>query len=162
MARRQVHALRAAYDVVLTGSGTVLADDPLLTVRDAPLDGAPPLRAVIDRRGRVPSTAKLLNSPEGGPVEVFRQESIAAVLNVLESRGKTRVFLECGAELAAAFFRADLIDRIEWFRAPITIGADGIPALQNLGLTDLGEVRRFRLENVQRLGDDLWETYVRG
>lgn len=156
-----VHELRSAHDAVVTGSGTVLADDPLLTVRDAPLRNKPPMRVVMDRRGRIPDTARILNSAEDGPVLRLSDDTPAMALDRLRIAGVSTVLLECGATLAAAFLAADLIDRVEWFRAPILIGGDGLPSIASLGLTDLGEARRFRLEGINRLGEDLHESYVR-
>ncbi len=183
-ARAVVHRLRAAHDCVLTGSGTVISDDPQLTVRlegQGRKDvGKQPLRAVIDRRGRIPASARLFAAPPVSPVLVFGRErprglsaavefegsaetywTPAAVLEVLGGRGVESVMLECGAELAASFMAAGLIDRIEWFRAPLIIGGDGLPALGTFDLTDLAEAPRYRLETVARLGPDLHETYLR-
>jgi|GEM_PF-2228242 len=137
---------------------------------------AQPLRAVIDRRGRIPASAKLFASP----VVVFGRARPAdlpatvefkasgevdwtpqAVLEVLGGRGVGSILLECGAELAASFMAEGLIDRVEWFRAALIIGGDGLPALGPLGLTVLAEAPRYRLETVARLGPDLHETYLR-
>lgn len=169
---------------MLTGSGTVISDDPQLTVRlegqGNEQSGSQPLRAVIDRRGRIKASARLFAAPTVSPVLVFGRErpqglppevgfepsgshdwTPEAVLEALRGRGVGSVMLECGGQLAASFMVAGLIDRVEWFRAPLMIGGDGLPALGAFGLTDLAEAPRYRLETVARLGPDLHETYVR-
>jgi diaminohydroxyphosphoribosylaminopyrimidine deaminase/5-amino-6-(5-phosphoribosylamino)uracil reductase len=71
------------------------------------------------------------------------------------------VLLEGGGKLAASFLRAGLIDRIEWFRAPIVLGGDGRPALAALELAKLVDAPRFKRLDVRAVGDDLWERYER-
>lgn len=77
LAREEVHRMRASHDCVLTGIGTVLADDPLLNVRYGLAAGTKPLRAVLDTRGRLPATAKLLNSADQGNVIWFTGQGVA-------------------------------------------------------------------------------------
>jgi diaminohydroxyphosphoribosylaminopyrimidine deaminase / 5-amino-6-(5-phosphoribosylamino)uracil reductase len=175
-----VHRLRARHDCVLTGSGTVISDDPQLNVR---LEGdglKQPVRAVIDRRGRVPPTSKLFTAsspagvivfgrarPEGLPDGIRFEASGAedwtpvTVLQRLAGEGIGSILLECGAGLATAFLREALVDRIEWFRAPLVIGGDGWPTLGALALSGLDAAPRFALHSVARLGGDLHETYLR-
>jgi diaminohydroxyphosphoribosylaminopyrimidine deaminase/5-amino-6-(5-phosphoribosylamino)uracil reductase len=71
------------------------------------------------------------------------------------------VLLEGGGRLAASFLRADLIDRIEWFRAPIILGGDAKPAVAALELGRLADARRWKRLDVRHVGDDLWERYER-
>jgi diaminohydroxyphosphoribosylaminopyrimidine deaminase/5-amino-6-(5-phosphoribosylamino)uracil reductase len=71
------------------------------------------------------------------------------------------VLLEGGGKLAASFMRAGLIDRIEWFRAPIVLGGDARPALAALELGKLADAPRWKRLDVRTLGDDLWERYER-
>ncbi len=72
-----------------------------------------------------------------------------------------RIFLEGGGKLAASFIRAGKVDRIEWFRAPLLIGGDGIPAFGALGLESLDDAPRFRLAATEQIGADTLDTYVR-
>lgn len=188
-ARHEVHRLRAEHDAVVTGIGTVLADDPLMTARP---DGEPakrqPIRAVLDTRLRFPETARMLAEP-GGPVRIycgrdvpghvtarledkgaaitpvarFDGPSIAfrSVIADLNERECSSILVEAGSRLAGAALRSGLVDRIEWFRAPIVLGGDGRPAFDAMGFERLDEAPIFRRERAVECGDDLHETYVR-
>ncbi|WP_420123469.1 bifunctional diaminohydroxyphosphoribosylaminopyrimidine deaminase/5-amino-6-(5-phosphoribosylamino)uracil reductase RibD, partial [Nakamurella sp.] len=125
--RADVHALRARIDTILVGVGTVLADDPQLTVRDA--DGRPvgrqPLRVVLDSAGRTPAAARVRD--EAAPTWIATAESPgagadgrvdpAAVLAELWRRGRRHVLLEGGPRVAAAFLDAGLVDEVVALRA---------------------------------------------
>jgi len=180
-ARRAVHAARAAHDVVLVGSGTVLADDPTLTIRGLGLPAIP--RVVFDARLRMPLDAALVRTARETPtwlvtapghkpaalaayiaagVEVITAAHAAtggldarAALQALAQRGVTRVFCEGGAALAAGLLGARLVQRILWFHAPGVIGADGVAAIGALGLARLHGMQRFRLLDSRRIGPDM-------
>ena len=72
-----------------------------------------------------------------------------------------KLLIEGGSTLAASFIRAGLVDEIAWFRAPILIGGEGLPALGSLGLSDLKSAARWRPVATERIGDDVLDTYVR-
>lgn len=72
------------------------------------------------------------------------------------------VMIEGGGQVAASFLAAGLVDRIEWFRAPIILGDEGRPAIGAFVLKDLAAAPRFRRLAVEAVGDDLWERYERG
>lgn len=174
-ARLEGHRLRAAHDAILVGVETVLADDPELTAR---LPGRPvdqPLRVVLDSRLRTPPTSRIANgdsliltvaepAPRGTAV-VERIEadqgrpSVGAVLSALKRRGVSSVLIEGGGQVAASFLRAGLVDRLEWFRAPILLGAEGRPCVAALALAKLADAPTFRRLSAEPLGDDLWERY---
>ena len=79
----------------------------------------------------------------------------------LAERGLTRVLLEGGGELAAAFLRAGLIDRVAWFHAPRIIGAEGLPAVAGLArMTRCPRRRRSCLADVSAVGGDVLASYV--
>ncbi len=188
-ARARVHLLRATHDAVLVGSGTAIADDPELTCRIAGLSDRSPVRVVIDGGLRVPLTARVIADARRAPtwfivrhgvaserraalvacgVEVIEvpaaaggETDLAAALAALGRKGITRVLVEGGATLAAALVRADLVDRIAWFRAPSLIGGDGLAALGALGVRRPGEARRFVRMAVESIGDDVLETFRR-
>lgn len=84
---------------------------------------------------------------------------VAAALHALAGAGITRVLAEGGAHMAASLLRADMADRLEWFRAPGVIGGDGMPAAQGFGLDRVDLMPRFFRLSVSRLGDDVWERY---
>src|ERR687890_1684733 len=126
-ARAAVHRLRAPCDAVLVGSGTALADDPQLTVRDAdlppthPAAARQPLRVVLDRRGRLPATARVLD--DAAPTLVSAAAGPAELLEELFARDVRRVLLEGGPPLAAAFLREGLVDEAVIHLAPKLLGA---------------------------------------
>lgn len=179
-ARREVHAARARHDVVLVGSGTVLADDPDLTVRALGLPSPP--RVVFDSRLRLPLGARLVATARQTPtwlvtgpghrpaalapylsagVEVItapRGEGgldARAALQALAQRGVTRVFAEGGAALAAGLLRGGLVQRILWFHAPGAMGAEGFPAIGPLGLAQLTQMPRYSRVASRALGADM-------
>jgi diaminohydroxyphosphoribosylaminopyrimidine deaminase/5-amino-6-(5-phosphoribosylamino)uracil reductase len=171
---------------VLTGIGTALADDPLLTCR---LPGMPsPVRIVLDAALRLPLASKLVGSARQTPLwivtavaaprereqalvsqgaEVLRMAAadgkldLAAVLKTLAGRGITRVMVEAGPILASAFLRADLVDEAALFRSPNAIGADGLDALDGLPLSALTRSPRLKPIRSEALGADTVEMFQR-
>jgi diaminohydroxyphosphoribosylaminopyrimidine deaminase/5-amino-6-(5-phosphoribosylamino)uracil reductase len=95
------------------------------------------------------------------PIEVgadHHPEPIA-ILKALGARGLTRVLVEGGSAVAAALMRANLIDRMAWFRAASVMGGDGAPVVAAYGVDALSQMRRFELISSQSMGDDRLETY---
>ena len=184
-ARAEVHRLRAAHDAVLAGIETVLADDPELTVRLDGYERPQPARVVLDSRQRLPLTATLVKTAWAVPtyvlcagepsgalaaagVRVLRvsaagdgRPALVEALKALADEGLERIMVEGGGQVAASFLRGDLVDRIEWFRAPLMLGAEGRPGIGALGLSDLSAAPRFRRVEAAPVGDDLWERYER-
>lgn len=152
-ARADVHARRAGADAILVGTGTVLADDPQLTVRDA--DGAPeprqPLRVVLGERG-VPADARVLDG--AAPTLVITHRDPVKALAELHDREVRHVWLEGGPTLAAAFWRAGLIDEVLAYVAPALLGA-GRAAVADLGIGTIDRAVRLVTTDVRRLGDDV-------
>ncbi len=138
--RALVHEMRAASGAVVVGSGTALADDPLLTARDCdPPAERQPLRVVLDRRGRLPAGSRLVatasadapvlivRAPQAGGgeapgVEVVTASGPADALCELGRRRIAWALLEGGATLATALLDAGLVDRLAVFEAPVDIG----------------------------------------
>ena len=184
-ARLEGHRLRATHDAIMVGIGTALADDPLLTVREPGLEDRQPTRIVMDSRQRLSPHSKLALTAAESPVLVMTLQlpspalvragveviqvhsgrngrvSLPHALTILRERGLISLLVEGGGEIATSFLRADAVDRIEWFRAPILLGADGRPGIGQLTVERLGEARRFRRLAVEPCGDDLWERYER-
>jgi diaminohydroxyphosphoribosylaminopyrimidine deaminase/5-amino-6-(5-phosphoribosylamino)uracil reductase len=180
-----VHRLRGAHDAVLVGVETALADDPELTVRLNGYEGAQPARVVLDSRQRLPLTAKLVKTALAVPTYVVTtaapspellacgvrvltvkaaQDSrpeLEAALQALKDVGLERVMVEGGGKVAGAFLRCGLVDRIEWFRAPVVLGAEGRPGIGALAVSELAEAPRFRRTEAKPVGVDLWERYER-
>ncbi|MDB5407768.1 MAG: ribD [Rhodospirillales bacterium] len=188
LSRDRAHLMRSSHDAVMIGSGTALADDPQLTVRLPGLGHRSPVRIVVDSRLRVPLTARLVAEARIVPtwfvtlvngeaprrqafrdcgVELVEVEAagegvdIAAALRALGERGLTRILVEGGGKLAASLLRADVVDRIAWFRAPLAIGGDGVSAIAAFGLDRLAEAPRFQRTGLEASGDDVLETYRR-
>jgi diaminohydroxyphosphoribosylaminopyrimidine deaminase/5-amino-6-(5-phosphoribosylamino)uracil reductase len=84
------------------------------------------------------------------------------VVQRLAAEGLSDLFVEGGGQVAGGFLRARLVDKLEWFRAPILLGGEGRPAIGELGVAALAAAPHFRRVEVQALGDDLWERYARG
>ncbi|WP_199433205.1 bifunctional diaminohydroxyphosphoribosylaminopyrimidine deaminase/5-amino-6-(5-phosphoribosylamino)uracil reductase RibD [Qaidamihabitans albus] len=158
--RAEVHAIRAAADAVVVGTGTVRADDPWLTVRGP--DGVPagrqPLRVVVGG-GDVPAGARVLD--DAAETLLARTRDPAEVLARLAGRGIVDVLLEGGPTLAGAFVRAGLVDRIVAYVAPALLGA-GPVALGPAGVSTITEAHRWRVEGVTMSGSDVRISAVPG
>jgi diaminohydroxyphosphoribosylaminopyrimidine deaminase/5-amino-6-(5-phosphoribosylamino)uracil reductase len=183
-ARHFGHLLRAKNDAILIGIETALADDPDLTCRLPGLEGRSPLRIVLDTRLRLPESAKLVRSARQTPTLVFTvangggtliasgveivkvprdprgRPDIAAVLSELARRGITRLLVEGGAGVHAAFLDRGLADRLEVFRAPIVLGGSGRNAIDALSALDLDEASRYVAAGRRVLGPDLLESFA--
>lgn len=148
-ARRAVHKVRAEVDAIIVGVGTVIADDPELTVRSVSLpSGRQPHGVVFDRSLRMPITAKLVRAGtvvvtttdapsskckalEASGCHVIKVEtdsySVEHILPLLVDYGMGIVLLEAGGTLAAEFYRARCIDEVQWFIAPKLVGGEAAP-----------------------------------
>lgn len=141
--RREVHRLRANADAIAVGIGTVLADDPSLTVRDAPAPRVPPGRVVFDHKLRIPFDSHLVRAAgqieliviaddrapgerrralESVGVRVIAATGIVSALESLRALGIRSVFVEGGARLAGAMLHEAVVDRLVMFRSPSTLG----------------------------------------
>ncbi|MEQ8664371.1 MAG: bifunctional diaminohydroxyphosphoribosylaminopyrimidine deaminase/5-amino-6-(5-phosphoribosylamino)uracil reductase RibD [Rhodospirillales bacterium] len=165
-ARSYGHALRARHDAILTGSGTVIADDPALTCRLPGLGERSPIRVVMTGAHPIPETSRLARE-EGPPVRVFGGESghradPATVLGALAEEGINSVLIEGGAVIASAFLGDNLVDEVVSIRAPILIGGDGLAAVGDLGVDRLSEAKQFRLVERRTAGPDTIERFRRG
>ena len=185
--RARVLERRAAIYAALVGGGTVLADDPLLTARTVPPPAQQPVRIVADSSLRTPQHARLLTSQglgkvvlasaveaKGYPADVLSDQpeiwtvpgrdgkvSPKRLLDRCAVEGLNKIFLEGGGQLAASFIQAGLVDTIEWFRAPILIGGDGLPAIAALGLDEMASAPRWRGTTAQSIDGDVLTSYQR-
>jgi len=127
-ANRRVQYLRAQVDAIGVGSETVLADDPLLTVRDVYRE-RPLIRVIFDRRRRTPASARVFSTIKDGPVLVVgsRGEDLQSVLHRLASEGVQSLLLEGGAQIHAAAWDAGLVDYVQLFVSPVALGPAGVP-----------------------------------
>jgi diaminohydroxyphosphoribosylaminopyrimidine deaminase/5-amino-6-(5-phosphoribosylamino)uracil reductase len=184
--RARVHRMRAMNDAILVGIGTALADDPLLTAR---LPGvASPVRIVLDAHVRLTPTSQLARSAREVPVwvvasaqasvdaerkltkdgvQVFRvpaagQElDLEAALKTLAAQGITRLMVEGGPTVAAAFLRADLVDEAVLFRSPNVLGPDAIDALDGMSLDALTRSTHLKAIGTDAVGVDHVDTFER-
>jgi diaminohydroxyphosphoribosylaminopyrimidine deaminase / 5-amino-6-(5-phosphoribosylamino)uracil reductase len=186
--RERVHLLRAQNDAVMVGIGTVLADDPLLTCRLPGMAASSPVRVVLDSALRLPLSSRLVRSARETPVwviasaaappaaaaalqaqgvEILRAAErdgrldLADVLKLLAGRGITRLMVEGGPILAAAFVAADLVDEANLFRSLKPVGAEGIDALEGLPLTALTQAPRLDCIGSEPVGDDTLAVFER-
>jgi len=155
------HRLRALFDAVVVGAGTVAADDPQLTTRL--VDGPSPVRIVIDPTGRLGAhhrvfqegpTTLVLSGPNAAPrqhvgrARVLRLPAgpfgldMAAILTALRDEGLRRIFVEGGGVTVSRFLTAGLLDRLHVTVAPLVIGA-GIPGFALTPPARLADGRRF-------------------
>lgn len=174
-ARADVHRLRAENGAVLTGVGTVLADDPQLTVRDVSGVVRQPDRIVLDTQARVSPLARVWAAgarrfwivgrepsqvPEGA--EVVRVATgndgtlaLAEVLARLAAHDVNDVLLECGPKLAGAFLQQQLVDELVLYVAPTLLGHEAQPLAQLPGLTQLSQRLQLQWLDLRQIGSDL-------
>lgn len=187
-ARAHAHLERSRHEAILVGRGTYEADAPRLDVRLAGLEARSPIRVMLTQRSDGaaggPSLRQGDGIREGGPRDAAAPErdhcerwdlieagtevapgqggewiTIAAPEAIADLPAVDHLLVEGGAQTAAAFLRAGLVDRLLLYRAPILIGS-GLPALRDIGLRDLGAAHgRWRLEDARQLGSDRMEVY---
>jgi 3,4-dihydroxy 2-butanone 4-phosphate synthase/GTP cyclohydrolase II len=175
--RRLAHALRAASDAVLIGIGTVITDNPLLTVRD--VAGASPRRVVLDSTLRIPDSAQILETGAGTTVITTERSAarrrdelrdrgvrvevvpsgpdgieIRRALAVLRDGGTTSLLVEGGSHVITSMLSARIVDRLIVGIAPVVIG-EGTPAVGPLGISLVADAVRLRNRVIHALPDDL-------
>ena len=175
-ARADVMRWRARAGAILTGAGTVLADNPSLTVRmDGGREFVPPLRVVLDpglatvARGRVregDAPTLYLHAPDIKPPRELVADrapvavkggmfDLAAVLALLAQREINEVHVETGATLAGALLKAGLVDELLLYVAPVLLGDTARPLFGGLGFTEMAQALHMRTVDSRRVGDDL-------
>jgi len=182
-ARQHGHLLRSQFDCIVTGIGTVLADDPLLTVRP-PVSPHPNLvRVVVDRQLRLPLTSRLVRIAHQFPLwlittlEAVEQNASHAtelreagvkflvvedvtlsphtILTTVAARGITRAFIEAGPSLSTSFLASGLVVTLHHYRAPMALGNAGQSPMNALN-TSIANAARTQ---TRTLGEDVYERY---
>jgi len=153
--RRDANRRRADADAVVVGSGTVLADDPRLTVRDDAGEPTPyesqPMRVVVGSR-EIPDAARIWD--DTAPTIQIRTHDIDAALVALHDLEVRHAWLEGGPRLAGAFVAAGAVDEVVGYVAPALLGA-GSAAVEQAGINTIADIRRFTLRDVTRIGPDV-------
>ncbi|MBC6402266.1 MAG: RibD family protein [Hyphomonadaceae bacterium] len=183
-AREAGRRLRGSHDAICVGANTAIIDNPQLTARIHGLSD--PVRVIFDSRLRLLPESNLVQTAEATPLWIFCCNHESKKADTLKSRGVTllpvfhdnglsieaaldmlfrrhikTLLLEGGGQLTAGFLRLGVIDRIEWFRAPIILGGDGRSGIGNLGIEDLDMAHTFNRVSVEGLGRDVHEVYER-
>jgi diaminohydroxyphosphoribosylaminopyrimidine deaminase/5-amino-6-(5-phosphoribosylamino)uracil reductase len=178
-ARADVQALRARACAILTGSGTVRADNPRMNVRDLDI-GRQPLRVIVDSGLRTPADAAILPALvachhadpaaraalETAGAEVIElpgaegRVDLAALLALLAQRGVNELHVEAGAALNGALLAAGLVDEWVAYVAPMAVGDTARGLFAQPSLASLADAARFRLADVRQLGSDLRLTLL--
>ena len=181
-ARRDVQRLRARSSAVLTGIGTVLADDPSLTVREQELKGSPPahqpMRIVLDPALQISPRARLLQLPGRTLIVTTRDPArrsmkrlpsgtevltvpgttdavdLDALVTLLGDLGANEVLLESGATLGGAMLRAGLIDELVIYMAPILLGSEARGLFQLPELKRMAQRIMLNIIDIRAVGDD--------
>lgn len=188
LSRQRAHLIRAQHDAICVGVNTVLADNPTLTTR---VNGVShePVRIVFDTNLRLTDAEKIFKQVEGSPVWVMTSVAtdderaqalqklgvniltvekgadghvdLKSAMAVLCKKGITRLLVEGGAGLVTSFLALGLYDNLYWFKAGSIIGADGLSAMQPLGIKKLDHKISIKHSNHLVLDDDVLDVYKR-
>ena len=174
-AREYVHGLRAGFDAIAVGAGTVRADDPQLTVRGDTVARIAPTRVLFTRSGDIPPDASvivtagevptwLVSVGEGGVpesaasradgVRLVQAPTLEQAMVELRSAGISTMLVEGGGGLAGELLEAGLVDRFYWVQSPLWLGHDGAPATRGLSGSPLAEAERWTVIERRSLGQD--------
>lgn len=183
-ARRDVQKFRAMSSAIITGIGTVLADDPQLTVRPEEWadwdygEPTPPWRVILDSDFRTPPSAKIFSAKgriivAGCKAHMDRQAALsdagadiwllpkkaggvdlAALLRKLGEEGANEVLVEAGATVSGAFARSGLVDEYVLYLAPVLLGSSARPLL-DWPLTSMRDQRRLQIRETRMVGGDI-------
>jgi len=180
---KRVHELRHQCDAVLVGIGTVLADNPKLTVKDCYVPRPKqPVRVVLDSRGRTPADALVLNDVASTiicvgpkvklsashdrvevvhcPIDDKNHLELSSVLEELYKRGIRTVLVEGGGTVLRSFIEMDFIDELYVYVAPVVVGGERTPTLvKGPGLHDEKDLIKLHLENCSHLGNGILLHY---
>ncbi len=183
-ARAKGQMLRGRYDAIITGMGTVLADDPELTCRVTGLEQNSPVRVVFDREGRFHSELKMTKTAKTTPIWVFSgvenakkdelealgvhflpisgknsAEQLQNALVLLAEKGITRVLVEAGAKLSTSFLQSGHVSRMYWFRAGVLLGSDGLAGVGGGFPASIADATRWACVEQHSIGPDQLDVF---
>ncbi|MEP7066095.1 MAG: bifunctional diaminohydroxyphosphoribosylaminopyrimidine deaminase/5-amino-6-(5-phosphoribosylamino)uracil reductase RibD [Gemmatimonadota bacterium] len=178
--RRVVHEMRAGSDAIGAGIGTVLSDNPSLTVRDAPAPRVAPTRVVFDRGARLPASSVLVRTAREIPtivvaesppaarssalaafgVQVVDARSLRVALDALGDRGVRSLLVEGGARLAGAFIGAGMVDRLVIFQGSAIFGAGALGAFAFVPPTEVERAPKWRMLERREIDADTMTVYA--
>lgn len=188
--RNHVHLMRARHDAIITGTATVMADNPDLTCRLPGMFDKSPIRIVLDTNLSIALTSKIVQTAKTVPCWVatladtissnhlkakdLEQLGVRLLVVNKASNGKICVedtvkqlainginnaMIEAGAKINTVFFSLKLVDRIAWFRAPLIIGNEGLPAFLDINIEKLSSANRLIREEHKIFGNDIFEKF---
>ena len=188
LAKQRTYGLRARADAILVGIDTVLIDDPALTVRTPGLEDCSPIRVVLDSSGRTPLEARLVKTANEVPSWIITSDKmpdghrevletkgcriltvplapdghidLSVAMQALAEAGINRVFAECGAILAGALLKADLVDEFILYRGASEVGEGGLKALEGDAEACLAR-HAFVCDKSEQLGPDRLQIHLR-
>jgi diaminohydroxyphosphoribosylaminopyrimidine deaminase/5-amino-6-(5-phosphoribosylamino)uracil reductase len=178
--RAEVHRLRAGHDGVAVGVGTILADDPQLTARGAPVPRVPPARVVFDRSLRTPLTSKVVKTARETPtiivtrdehsdrarvlrdagVTILAASDLRAGFRALRANGIRALMVEGGARINGAVLAEKLVHRLITFQAPVALGAKALHAFDGAPSEVLALLEDLPVIDRRRSGPDVMTTYA--
>jgi diaminohydroxyphosphoribosylaminopyrimidine deaminase/5-amino-6-(5-phosphoribosylamino)uracil reductase len=181
-ARREVHRMRAGADAIAVGVGTILADDPMLTVREAPPPRVAPRRIVFDSELRTPLGAAVVRGARVTPTTIIARHADHERRDALEAQGvrvvvhatlrealiavcaagMRSVLVEGGARFAGSLLEQGLVDRLVIFQAPVVLGAGALNAFAHVSASAAVSLGRLRVVERASFGDDLKTIYAFG
>lgn len=177
--RDEVQRLRAGSDAIAVGMRTVMQDDPGLSVRARPVSGRQPARVVFGRSIGIPDSSRIAGTAHVVPtyfvtyggkssgsgamqkegIELIQAPSLEEALVQLRERGIESILVEGGAQLAAEFIEARLVDRMVIFQAPLLVGSGALNAFGWLNQRTLPGSARLRVLERKAFGEDQMTTY---
>ena len=155
-ARRHARQLRAQVDAILIGAETLRQDNPRLTPRGA-RDARQPWRVVLSRSGKLPRSAQLFTDRFASRTLVYREKTLAQVLADLGRKEITSVLIEGGGDVLGQAFDAHLVDRIQFYLAPLLAGGP-VVAVGGKGAASTPGGARLRMIRYEKVGRDLLIT----
>lgn len=186
--RQKVHQLRSLSDAIITTSTTAIIDNARLNVRLENAENIiQPKRILIDAFLKTPLEYNIYDMKNSGATIVFCSKfannlkklnlnnneieyyeidckegmlNLVEVFQKLKQMGFKSIMIEAGGKFLRSLINLGLVDKFIWFRAPIIIGNDGIPAFGEWGFQTLDKAIKFKLEKIEIIGDDIMETYT--